>query len=178
MPPAFPEQGAHPCRVPAGKGRALPRRQRVDGRTGGGFNRLAIANGASPLNAANAQWAFTVTFGYLPNVLLSMVTFSRRGYWKNLLKGPVSYWIWAPVMAFMWIASTALYGAGANLLGDIGPVIGWPIYMSMSILAGVFWGWMMGEWGRASRSVALHLIQSAPSSVRQILFKRRLGPKG
>ena len=137
---------------------------------GGEFNRLAIANGASPLNAANAQWAFTVTFGYLPNVLLSVVVFSRRGLWKNFFEGPVSYWVWAAGMAFMWIAGTALYGAGANLLGEIGPVIGWPIYMSLSILAGVFWGWMMGEWSRVSGRVVRHLELGIVLQVVSIVF--------
>jgi L-rhamnose-H+ transport protein len=120
---------------------------------GGEFNRLAIARGASPLNAANAQWAFTVTFGYLPNLLLTVVTFTRRRAWKSFLTGPPSYWILAPVMGLMFIAGTALYGTGAGLMGDIGPVIGWPVYMSISIVAGVFWGWATGEWVGAPRSI-------------------------
>ncbi len=119
---------------------------------GGEFNRLAIARGASPLNAANAQWAFTVTFGYLPNLLLSVLMFTRRRAWKSFLTGPPSYWVLAPLMAVMFIGGTALYGMGAGLMGDIGPVIGWPVYMSISIVAGVFWGWATGEWSRAPRS--------------------------
>jgi L-rhamnose-H+ transport protein len=124
---------------------------------GGEFNRLAIAQGASPLNAANAQWAFTVTFGYLPNLLLTVVTFTRRKAWGSFLTGPSLYWILAPLMGLMFIAGTALYGTGAGLMGDIGPVIGWPVYMSISIVAGVFWGWATGEWRGAPRS-ALHLL--------------------
>lgn len=118
---------------------------------GGEFNHLAIARGASPLNAANAQWAFTVSFGYIPNLLLTIVTFSRRRSWTSLPEGPVSHWIWPPLMGLMFIAGTVLYGTGAGLVGSIGPVLGWPIYMSMSIIAGVFWGWATGEWTGAPR---------------------------
>jgi L-rhamnose-H+ transport protein len=142
---------------------------------GGEFNRLAIANGASPLNAANAQWAFTVSFGYLPNVMLTVVTFTRRKQWGSILTGPPSYWIWAPVMALMFIGGTALYGTGAGLMGDIGPVIGWPVYMSISIVAGVFWGWATGEWVGAPRRVLQFLISG---TVLQLVWIMLLGVSG
>jgi L-rhamnose-H+ transport protein len=125
---------------------------------GGEFNRLAIAAGASPLNAANAQWAFTVTFGYLPNILLTIVTFSRRRLWKEMLEGPSSHWLWPPLMGLMFIGGTALYGTGAGHLGSMGPVLGWPIYMSMSIIGGVFWGYVAREWKNVPRSALGYLV--------------------
>jgi L-rhamnose-H+ transport protein len=118
---------------------------------GGEFNRIAIAQGASPLNAANAQWAFTVTFGYLPNIALTLATFTRKRYWNELPRGPMSHWLWPVLMGAMFIGGTALYGSGAGRLGTFGPVLGWPIYMSMSILAGVFWGYLAQEWKSAPR---------------------------
>ena len=142
---------------------------------GGEFNRLAIAKGASPLNAANAQWAFTVSFGYLPNVMLTIVTFTRRKQWGSFLAGPPSYWIWAPVMALMFIGGTALYGTGAGLMGDIGPVIGWPVYMSISIVAGVFWGWATGEWVGAPRRVLQFLTSGTVLQLVSIMVLGVLG---
>ena len=118
---------------------------------GGEFNRIAIAQGASPLNAANAQWAFTVTFGYLPNITLTLITFSRKRYWNEITQGPISHWAWPVLMGAMFIGGTALYGAGAGRLGTLGPVLGWPIYMSVSILAGVFWGYLAREWRNGPR---------------------------
>jgi L-rhamnose-H+ transport protein len=123
------------------------------------FNRLAVAAGSSPLNAANAQWAFTVTFGYIPNVLVSIITFTRNQSWGELPKGPPLHWIWPPIMGLTWIGGTALYGMGATLLGKLGPVIGWPVYMSMMIITGVFWGWIVGEWKNAPRR-ALHFLNA------------------
>jgi L-rhamnose-H+ transport protein len=118
---------------------------------GGEFNRLAIARGASPLNAANALWAFTVTFGYLPNVSFTIYSFSRRRLWNSLSDPPIYYWFLPTLMGLMFMGGTILYGSGAGLLGAIGPVLGWPIYMSVSIMAGVFWGYVTGEWHGAPR---------------------------
>jgi len=122
------------------------------------FNRLAIAAGASPLNAANAQWAFTVSFGYIPNLVVSLITLNRTKSWPAFQKGSVSHWTWPPLMGLMWIGGTALYGSGAGALGSLGPVIGWPIYMSMMIIVGSFWGWLTGEWVKAPRKAMIFLI--------------------
>jgi L-rhamnose-H+ transport protein len=120
---------------------------------GGEFNQLAVAQGAKPINAANAQWAFTVTFGYLPNLVVSVFRLSRQSLWKHFAKAAgIACWLWPPVMGLMWIGGTALYGSGASLLGPLGPVIGWPVYMSTMILAGNFWGWLTGEWKQAPRT--------------------------
>ncbi len=125
---------------------------------GGEFNRLAIEAGASPLNAANAQWAFTVSFGYIPNLVVSIIILTRTKSWTVFHKGSVSHWTWPPLMGLMWIGGTVLYGSGAGALGSLGPVIGWPIYMSMMIIVGSFWGWLTGEWAKAPRAAMTYLI--------------------
>lgn len=123
------------------------------------FNRLAVARGASPLNAANAQWAFTVTFGYLPNLAVSLIALSRMKLWPVFSKGPLSHWLWPPLMGLMWIGGTALYGSSATMMGSLGPVVGWPVYMSVMITVGNFWGWVTGEWrGAPPRATRLLVL--------------------
>jgi L-rhamnose-H+ transport protein len=117
---------------------------------GAEFNRLAIANGASVVNAANPQWAFTVFFGYIPNLLVSLRHLTRERMWGNYRKGGFFYWIVPALMGLTWFGGTALYGAGSNLLGPLGPIVGWPVYMAMLILGGTFWGWWTGEWALCS----------------------------
>jgi len=116
---------------------------------GGEFDRLAIAHGANRLNASNAQWAYTVTFGYLPNLAVSLIVLSRAKTWSVYRSKTLSHWLWPPVMGAMWIGGTALYGSATNALGALGPVIGWPIYMSVMIISGSAWGWITGEWADA-----------------------------
>ena len=142
---------------------------------GNEFNSAAIAHGANPLNAANAQWAFTVTFGYLPNIALTLITFSRRRYWQEMPAGPASHWLWPVLMGAMFIGGTALYGSGAGQLGSLGPVLGWPMYMSISILAGVFWGYLGREWHHAPRRATGWL---AGGIVTQLAFIALLGALG
>jgi L-rhamnose-H+ transport protein len=50
------------------------------------------------------------------------------------------------LMAAMWIGSFYLYGAGAARLGRSGVVMGWPLFISLSIAVGNFWGLWRGEW--------------------------------
>jgi len=54
-------------------------------------------------------------------------------------------------------------------------VIGWPVYMSISIVAGVFWGWATGEWVSAPRRVLQFL---ASGTVLQLISIMVLGVLG
>jgi L-rhamnose-H+ transport protein len=125
---------------------------------GGEFSELAVARGAKAINSANAQWAFTVSFGYLPNLIVSLTRLTNSRTWNAYqTPGTLTHWIWPPLMGLMWIGGTALYGSGATVLGRLGPVIGWPIFMSTMITIGNFWGWLTGEWKEAPRR-ALQLL--------------------
>jgi len=39
-----------------------------------------------------------------------------------------------------------LYGIGISLIGDLGPVIGWTLFMIMLILTAQLWGVLQGDW--------------------------------
>jgi L-rhamnose-H+ transport protein len=60
-------------------------------------------------------------------------------------------------------------------MGDIGPVIGWPVYMSISIVAGVFWGWATGEWARVPRDVLQYLTSGTLLQLISIMVLGALG---
>ena len=61
------------------------------------------------------------------------------------------------LMALMWIGSFYLYGAGAARLGRWGVVVGWPLFISLSIIVGNLWGLWRGEW------------RGAPAAARRLL---------
>jgi hypothetical protein len=49
-----------------------------------------------------------------------------------------------------------LYGISTTQFGKFGTALGWPIYMSATILVGIAWGWKAGEWhGAPPRAVRL-----------------------
>jgi len=52
------------------------------------------------------------------------------------------------IMAFLWIGSFYMYGIGTSRIGQLGSIIGWPIFITLSIIVGTFWGIWNGEWDR------------------------------
>ena len=56
------------------------------------------------------------------------------------------------LMSVIWIGSFILYGVGATRLGEWGTVIGWSVYLALSILAASAWGIFQGEWAGSSRN--------------------------
>jgi L-rhamnose-H+ transport protein len=51
----------------------------------------------------------------------------------------------------LWFGGIAFYGMGAASLGSLGNIVGWPIFMTIDIIAALFWGAVSGEWKGASR---------------------------
>ena len=59
-------------------------------------------------------------------------------------------------MGLFWCGSLILYSKASQLIGILGPVIGWPLFMAFIILTSNFWGWQQGEWQQApAKSKAL-----------------------
>lgn len=57
-------------------------------------------------------------------------------------------------MALMWIGSFYLYGISAASLGRWGVVVGWPLFISLSIVVGNLWGLWKGEWKGAPQTAS------------------------
>lgn len=56
---------------------------------------------------------------------------------------------WVVLMAILWSGSNFVYGFGARGLGQLGLVVGWPIFMAVIVLSANAWGVVKGEWRRA-----------------------------
>jgi len=53
-------------------------------------------------------------------------------------------------MSIIWIGSFYLYGMRAVNLGKWEIIIGWPLFITLSIIVGNIWGIWRGEWKGAS----------------------------
>lgn len=106
----------------------------------------AVRLGATPLNAGNAVWLLVANAGYFPSLIYCVILLRKNASWKAFTAGNVRYWLLPPLMGFMWMSGTVLYGRGANLIGSLGPVIGWPLLMSVMVLVANLWGFYSGEW--------------------------------
>jgi L-rhamnose-H+ transport protein len=106
--------------------------------------------GAAPTMAGNAAWVVQFTAGFVVNFVYCSILILRRGNAGLLRRDFLRNASLIAVMAALWIGSFYLYGMGAARMGRWGAIIGWPLFISLSILVGNLWGLSRGEWTDAS----------------------------
>jgi L-rhamnose-H+ transport protein len=112
----------------------------------------ALQAGASNAMAANPIWALTVTGGFVANCIYCVYLLNKNRTWAAFHEGnPLANWPLGFSMGLLWFGGTVIYGIGATALGTLGGLIGWPIFMTIDIIAALFWGVVTGEWKGASR---------------------------
>ena len=82
-----------------------------------------------------------MNFGYALILLVknkTFPTFKAEG-------GFVAY-KWAVIAGLLWFAALGVYGQGAALMGDLGPVIGWPMLLGLALIISSVLGVWTGEW--------------------------------
>ena len=63
-----------------------------------------------------------------------------------------SHWGLAAIMALFWFVSTIMYGVASNKLGELGPVLGWPFFMSLIVIMASVMGGLTGEWKNTGKT--------------------------
>lgn len=113
----------------------------------------AIANGTAPEMAGNAVWALFFSIGFIPNLAYTLFLITKNKNAKLFTaNGIVKNMVFGFVMAIMWIGSFYLYGIGSLQMGSWGNILGWPLFISISIVVGNIWGIWRGEWKNANAS--------------------------
>lgn len=118
----------------------------------------ALAAGASRDAASNAIWCLCLTAGAIANVGYSVYLLQRNRTWHLFTSGPGNHWLWSTLMGALCFGSFIVYGAGANALGPLGAVVGWPLFMSMSLITSNTLGWLSGEWRGAPRKAITYAV--------------------
>jgi L-rhamnose-H+ transport protein len=117
----------------------------------------ALESGARNVMAANPIWALTVTGGFVANFLYCVYLLNKNRTWAVFREGnPFVYWPLGISMGLLWFGGTVFYGMGAASLGALGGIVGWPIFMTIDIIAGLFWGAVSGEWKGASNRAMVY----------------------
>ncbi len=107
--------------------------------------------GAGELNAANAVWMPLMLAGSIPNLLYCLWLLRKNRTSSKFAHGRLGHWGLAFVMAVLWLGSTMLYGVAAAKMGSWGPVLGWPLFMSLIVITASLLGMMTGEWKNSGR---------------------------
>jgi L-rhamnose-H+ transport protein len=106
---------------------------------------VARTFGANSLYAINVIWLPLMLAGAVPNVLYC-VWLMKKNRSGNKYRVGQSHWALAAIMAIFWFGSTMLYGLAASQLGPWGPILGWPLFMSLIVITATMLGMFTGEW--------------------------------
>ncbi len=108
--------------------------------------KLAIQHGASSSSAANAVWLPLLSAGAVPGILYCGGLLYKNSSGGNFLRSGLDHWMLALVMAVFWFGSVLLYGVSVSMLGPVGASVGWPLFMSLIVIAASLLGIVTGEW--------------------------------
>src|SRR5512147_1964548 len=112
---------------------------------GGVVTNAAKALGTGPNWTINAVWFPLMVAGAIPNIVYCVYLMRRNHTGGNFsTSGTASYWVLAAIMALFWFVSTIMYGVASNKLGELGPVLGWPFFMSLIVIVASVMGWLTG----------------------------------
>jgi L-rhamnose-H+ transport protein len=108
---------------------------------------VAESLGTKPLWAANVIWMPMFLAACVPNALYCCSLLRRNNtHGRFLADQTASHWLLAAGMAFTWLASLLLYGVAAADLGELGPVLGWPLFEAIIVTTASLLGILTGEW--------------------------------
>lgn len=127
--------------------------------------------GAAPDSAINGVWALALCCGATPSLVWCAWLLTRRRTWDGF-RSSGSGWNagLCLLMAAVFFVSTVAYGMGAKRMGDLGPVYGWPVYISSIIVGNGVWGWLTGEWRLAPKASIRCMLGGILTQVAGILL--------
>ena len=99
---------------------------------------------------SNAVWLPCLYPGFIPGILYCLGFMKRNGNLRQLITNSRwYYWIMGMLMGGLWFGSIICYSISTIKLGDLGAVVGWPLFLSAVVIASTLAGIMTGEWSRA-----------------------------
>ena len=121
--------------------------------------RQAAQAGVSPSNLANVIWPPLLTATLIPYLSYCVHLWRRNKTWRLFtLPGTRVYWFFGAIMGLLWTGSLAVYGAASTRLAAMGPILGWPLFMSVIIISSNVWGFATAEWKGADRGAVTAML--------------------
>jgi L-rhamnose-H+ transport protein len=119
----------------------------------------AVAQEVLPRNASLVAWNVALFGGFLVNVAYSLFLLVKNKSFKTYAmpkagKGIVA----ALITSLLWFAALGVYGQGAAIMGKLGPVIGWSMFLALSLVISSIWGLKDGEWKGMASPMRVMLI--------------------
>ncbi|MHC4122763.1 MAG: L-rhamnose/proton symporter RhaT [Planctomycetota bacterium] len=103
--------------------------------------------GAVTRNASLVSWVVVLFGGFVINFVYTVFLLVKNKSYKTYFeKGAMKGYISVVLTGVMFFLALGLYGQGAAIMGDFGPVIGWTMFLALSLLVSGGWGIGAGEW--------------------------------
>lgn len=116
--------------------------------------KLAEEAGALTRNSSLAAWVVVLAGAYLMNLLYVIINLTKNKTWGSFTTpGAFSAYKWAIIAGLLWFGALGVYGQGSALMGKLGPVIGWPMLLGLSLVVSSFVAVKVGEWKGASKAL-------------------------
>jgi L-rhamnose-H+ transport protein len=115
--------------------------------------------GVRPMSQANVIWAPLVTAALVPYLIYCAYLWKKNKTGRLFFQsGTAIYWLFGAMMGVLWFGSTVIYGAATAQLAGLGPILGWPLFMSSIIITSNVWGFVTGEWKTAGRKALTTML--------------------
>lgn len=117
-------------------------------------------HGVGQASQANVIWPPLLTATLVPYLLYCAHLWRKnRSFGLYALSGTGHYWVLGTLMGVLWMGSLAMYGAASTRMAAMGPILGWPLFMSVIIISSNGWGFATGEWkGATGNAVRIMLL--------------------
>lgn len=120
---------------------------------------VAEASGAIARNSSLAVWVVVLLGAYIMNAGYAIVLLFKNKTWSSFsVPNSGKAYAWSIAAGLLWFGALGVYGQGATLMGDMGPVIGWPILLGVSLIVSNVWAYLNKEWTGAKKPFAYLLV--------------------
>lgn len=121
--------------------------------------RAAALAGATQGGAQDFVWMVALLGGFIANAIYTCFLLGRNRTWKNFTMSRSSrVALLGIVMGLLWYFGVLLYGRGAGIMGELGTIAGWPIFMATMIIFSSMWGFVTGEWKGSSSQAKWYML--------------------
>jgi L-rhamnose-H+ transport protein len=111
----------------------------------------AVQAGNSPFAGSNVIWLLVLGSGAIANLGYCIYLLGKNRTWSNFRQPKaVPLYMLAILMGLLWGGGIFVYGAASPKLGKLGPAIGWPLSLVVSLVTANCVGFLTGEWKLSS----------------------------
>ncbi len=110
-------------------------------------------------NVGYAQLLPALLGGSFAQIVYCIYLFAKNKSFKNyFIKGTGTNWLRGVLMAVFWFAGMALYTiASAIYIKDVGPIVGWPLFLASTIIVSNILGVITREWKGVSKKAFMRM---------------------